>query len=261
MAAWKIAPALACGNTVVLKPSEETPMTALRLGEMAQEAGIPPGVLNIVPGYGAKAGAALVQHKDVDKVCFTGSTEVGKEIMRNAADTIKGVLLELGGKSPMIVCHDVKDVKKAAETAYFGTFANQGQSCTASGRIFVHTDIYDEFIKIVQDEINNKYAYLKLWYINDIWKCRSCIGDPFTQVDQGPQINEIQFKKILDYIESGKNDGANLVCGGHKIGDEGYYIEKTVFSDVKDSMKIAQEEIFGPVMSILKYDTYDEVFI
>lgn len=156
MASWKLAPALACGNTVILKVAEQTPLTALCIGKMALDAGIPPGVLNIVPGYGPTAGAALVKHKDVDKICFTGSTEVGKEIMINAAETIKNVSLELGGKSPLIVCHDIKDIKKAVDVAYDGVYFNHGQCCVSSSRLFVHSDVYDEFVKIVTEKTKKR---------------------------------------------------------------------------------------------------------
>ncbi|KAG7675100.1 hypothetical protein Ndes2526A_g07854 [Nannochloris sp. 'desiccata'] len=243
MAAWKIAPALACGNTVVLKPAEQTPMTALRLGELALEAGIPPGVLNIITGYGPSAGAPIVEHALVDKVAFTGSTEVGQIIMKTAANHgLKDVTLELGGKSPLIVWKDA-DIDEAVKLAHNGLFFNKAECCAAASRLFVHSDIYDEFV--------SKSAELAM---------QRKVGDPFSDdTEQGPQVDSDQFKKILGYIESGKEQGARLVAGGRRMGDKGYFIEPTVFADVADDMKIAKEEIFGPVMSILKYDTIEEV--
>eukprot|EP00877_Chromochloris_zofingiensis_P013807 jgi/Chrzof1/8680/Cz03g20090.t1 len=241
MAAWKLAPALACGNTVVLKTAEQTPLTALKLGELALEAGLPPGVLNIVPGYGATAGAALSQHTDIDKVAFTGSTEVGKMVAKAAAQNMKPYTMELGGKSPVIVCADV-DVDKAVADTHFGLFFNHGQCCAAGSRVYVHEDIYDEFV--------HKSTELA---------AKRRVGDPFGDVDQGPQVDEAQFKKILNYISIGQQEGASLKTGGDRHGGEGYFVQPTVFSDVKDHMRIAREEIFGPVQCIMKWKTTDEV--
>ncbi|CAH2076747.1 unnamed protein product, partial [Iphiclides podalirius] len=242
MLSWKIAPALAAGCTIVLKPAEQTPLTALAVASLIKEAGFPPGVVNIVPGYGPTAGAALTHHPDVDKVAFTGSTEVGKIILGAASVTnLKRVSLELGGKSPLVIFNDA-DVEKAAQIAHAAAFANGGQCCCAGTRTYVQSGIYDQFV--------SKAA--------DIAKKRS-VGNPFDDVQQGPQIDKEMYTKVLEYIDSGKKSGAKCVAGGDKIGEVGYYIQPTVFADVQDSMKIAREEIFGPVQSILKFDSFDEV--
>ncbi|CAH0714534.1 unnamed protein product, partial [Brenthis ino] len=242
MMSWKIAPALAAGCTIVLKPAEQTPLTALAVAALIKEAGFPPGVVNVVPGYGPTAGAALTHHPDVDKVAFTGSTEVGRLIMGAAsAVNLKRVSLELGGKSPLVVFNDV-DVEKAAQLAHAAAFANSGQCCCAGTRTFVQAGIYDQFVaKSIE-----------------IAKKRS-VGNPFDDVQQGPQIDEEMCSKVLSYIEAGKKEGARCVTGGNKMSGKGYYIEPTVFVDVKDDMKIAKEEIFGPVQSILKFETFEEV--
>ena len=243
MLAWKLAPALATGNTIVLKPAEQTPLTALRVGELILEAGFPTGVVNILPGYGPTAGAAIARHPDIDKVAFTGSTEVGHLIMEAAAQSnLKGVTLELGGKSPNIVFADA-DLDQAIEGSHFGLFFNQGQCCTAGSRLFVEDKCYDEFVE-------RSVARAKT----------RTVGDPFDpEIEQGPQIDQIQMDKILGYIESGKSEGALLETGGSRVGDRGYFVEPTVFTNVRDDMKIAQEEIFGPVMSIMKFSDLDEV--
>lgn len=242
MMAWKIAPALACGNCIVLKPAEQTPLSALLIGKLGVEAGLPPGVLNIVPGYGPSAGAALTANPSVDKVAFTGSTEVGRIIMKACADTIKDVSLELGGKSAMIV-GPTKDIDAAVDLAHTALFFNQGQVCTAASRLFVHESVYDEFCA--------KAAVLAQ---------KKKVGDPFEEAtEQGPQIDNEQFEKILGYIESGKAEGAKLLAGGKRLGAKGYYIAPTVFADVHDDMKIAREEIFGPVQSILKWSSVEDV--
>jgi len=243
MQAWKLAPALACGNTVVLKPAEQTPLTALRGGELILEAGFPEGVVNILPGYGPTAGQAIARHMDVDKVAFTGSTEVGHLIMEAAAQTnLKRVTLELGGKSPNIVFADA-DLDEAIEGSHFGLFFNQGQCCCAGSRLFVERKIYDEFVDRSVDRAK-----------------RRTVGDPFDPAtEQGPQVDGAQFEKVMGYIESGRRDGARLLCGGDRVGDRGYFIQPTVFADVKDEMKIAEEEIFGPVMSIIPFQGMDEV--
>jgi len=243
MFAWKVAPALAAGNTIVIKPAEQTPLTALRAGELLVEAGFPPGVVNIIPGYGPTAGAAISSHMDVDKVAFTGSTEVGRIIQKAAADSnLKNVTLELGGKSPLIVFEDA-DIEKAVQIAQIGLFLNQGQCCCASSRLYVHEKIYDAFVKrSVEVSASRK------------------VGNPReSTTDQGPQVDNEQFEKILGYIETGKKEGAKLQTGGKRWGDKGYFIEPTVFSDVQDNMTIAREEIFGPVMSILKFSSIEEV--
>ncbi|KAH7528487.1 hypothetical protein FEM48_Zijuj05G0077400 [Ziziphus jujuba var. spinosa] len=247
MFAWKVGPALACGNTIVLKTAEQTPLTALYVAKLFHEAGLPPGVLNVVSGYGPTAGAALASHMDVDKedeyLAFTGSTDTGKIVLELAArSNLKPVTLELGGKSPFIVCED-GDIDKAVELAHFALFFNQGQCCCAGSRTFVHERVYDEFL-----EKSKKRAL------------RRVVGDPFKKgVEQGPQIDEEQFQKVLRYIRSGIDSNATLECGGGRLGNKGYFVEPTVFSDVKDDMLIAQDEIFGPVQSILKFKDIDEV--
>ena len=243
MMAWKLGPALATGNTILLKPAEQTPLTALRVGELIVEAGFPPGVVNILPGFGPTAGAAIAGHPDIDKVAFTGSTEVGHLIMEAAAKSnLKSVGLELGGKSPNIVFADA-DMKKAIEGCHFGLFFNAGQCCTAGSRLFVEEKAYDEFVEHSVERAK-----------------RRTVGNPFDpSVEQGPQIDDVQHKKILGYIESGKKEGATLATGGRAVGGQGYFIEPTVFTNVKDEMKIAQEEIFGPVMTIIKFKDIDEV--
>lgn len=243
MAAWKLGPALATGCTVVMKPAEQTPLTALRLGELIMEAGFPEGVVNMLPGYGPTAGKALSQHKLVDKVAFTGSTEVGYEIMRNShVHNLKRVTLELGGKSANIIMDDA-DMDLAIQQSQVGLYLNQGQCCIAGSRLFVHEKIYDEFVKKSVEAAKKRK-----------------VGDPFAaDTDQGPQVDKDQFNKILNYIEVGKKEGAKLLTGGKRVGSKGYFIEPTVFSDVKDDMTIAKEEIFGPVMSIMKFKNIDEV--
>jgi aldehyde dehydrogenase (NAD+) len=243
MQAWKLGPALACGNTVVLKPAEQTPLTALRVGELIVEAGFPEGVVNILPGYGPTAGQAIARHMDVDKVAFTGSTEVGHLIMEAAAQTnLKRVTLELGGKSPNIVFADA-DLDQAIEGSHFALFFNQGQCCCAGSRLFVERKIYDQFVERSVDRAR-----------------RRTVGDPFDdKTEQGPQVDNAQFAKVMSYIDSGRNEGAKLLCGGDRVGDRGYFVAPTVFADVHDEMKIAQEEIFGPVMSIIPFDGVEEV--
>jgi len=243
MQAWKLAPALATGNTIVMKPAEQTPLTALRIGELIVEAGFPEGVVNILPGYGPTAGAAICNHMDVDKVAFTGSTEVGHLIMEAAAKTnLKRVTLELGGKSPNIVFADA-DMDQAVEGAHFALFFNQGQCCCAGSRLFVEEKAYDEFVERSAERAKKR-----------------TVGDPFhPSTEQGPQVDQAQFDKVMGYIDSGKRQGAKLVAGGNRIGEKGYFIEPTVFADVDDNMTIAQEEIFGPVQSIIKFRNLDEV--
>jgi len=243
MQAWKLAPALACGNTVVMKTAEQTPLSALRVGELIVEAGFPEGVVNILPGYGPTAGAAIANHMDVDKVAFTGSTEVGHLIMKAAAESnLKRVTLELGGKSPNIVFADA-DMEQAVEGSHFALFFNQGQCCCAGSRVFVEEKIYDEFVE-------RSSARAK----------RRTVGDPLDRkTEQGPQVDNDQFQKVMGYVEAGKQEGAKLMCGGDRVGDRGYFVAPTVFADVKDEMKIAQEEIFGPVMSILKFRDTEEL--
>ena len=243
MQAWKLGPALATGCTVVMKPAEQTPLSALRVGELALEAGFPPGVLNLLPGYGPTAGAALARHMDVDKVAFTGSTEVGHLVMKAAAESnLKRVTLELGGKSPNIIFADA-DMDKAVEGSHFALFFNQGQCCCAGSRTFVEDKVYDEFVE-------KSVARAK----------KRTVGNPFDKnTEQGPQVDQEQFTKVMGYIDAGKEGKAKLMTGGNRVGDKGYFIEPTVFSEVQDDMKIAQEEIFGPVMSILRFKDLNEV--
>ena len=243
MQAWKLAPALATGNTVVMKPAEQTPLSALRIGELIVEAGFPEGVVNLLPGYGPTAGAAIAGHMDVDKVAFTGSTEVGHLIMEAAAKSnLKPVTLELGGKSPNIIFDDV-DLDEAVEGAHMGLFSNQGQSCCAGSRVFVEETIYDQFVE------------------RSVARARKRrVGDPFDpSTDQGPLVDYFQFERVMGYIESGSRDGATLACGGGRVGDRGYFVQPTVFADVEDRMRIAREEIFGPVMSIIPFKSLEEV--
>src|SRR5579884_3285524 len=243
MQAWKLGPALAAGNTVVMKPAEQTPLTALRVGELIIEAGFPAGVVNLLPGYGPTAGGAIARHMDIDKVAFTGSTEVGHLILKAAAETnLKRVTLELGGKSPNIVFADA-DMDEAVEGSHFALFFNQGQCCCAGSRAFVEEKVYDEFVERSTARARQR-----------------TVGDPFdAKTEQGPQVNDEQFDKVMSYIESGKQQGAKLMCGGERVGDRGYFVAPTVFADVQDNMKIAEEEIFGPVMSILKFKDLNEV--
>ena len=243
MQAWKLAPALAAGNTIVLKPAEQTPLSALRVGQLIVEAGFPPGVVNILPGFGPTAGAALASHMQVDKIAFTGSTEVGHLIMEAAArSNLKRVTLELGGKSPNIVFADA-DMDDALEGAHAGIFFNQGQSCVAGSRVYVEEKIYDEFVARSAERARERK-----------------VGDPLDmKTEQGPQVDQAQFDRIMNYISIGAAEGARLVCGGERVLDRGYFIRPAVFADVTDSMRIAREEIFGPVMSILRFKTVREV--
>jgi acyl-CoA reductase-like NAD-dependent aldehyde dehydrogenase len=245
MAAWKLAPALACGNSVVLKPSEETPLSALRLAELVQDADLPAGVVNVVPGFGETAGARLAAHPDVDKIAFTGSTEVGKLIARASADTnLKRISLELGGKSPNIVFGDA-DLTKAVSGAFFGVFWNQGQVCSAGSRLFVQEKIYDQTL----DEL-----------VKTVGDTRLGPGiDPVTQM--GPLVSKAQMERVLGYIQVGNDEGARLLAGGKRPPglDRGYFVQPTVFADVDGSMRIAQEEIFGPVVSAIPFRDEDDL--
>ena len=238
---WKIAPALACGCTVVLKPAELTPLTALRIGELALEAGFPPGVLNVVPGLGKIAGAALVDHPDVDKVTFTGSPAVGRQIMRGAADNLKRVTLELGGKSANIIFPDA-DLSAAVRAAASGIFFNSGQVCSAGSRILVHEKVYEEVV----ERLAARASTIRL-------------GDPLDlDTAMGPLVSETQMNRVLDYIQIGEKEGATLIAGGGRSGDRGYFVQPTLFAGVEPDMRIAQEEIFGPVASVIKFRDEDE---
>jgi acyl-CoA reductase-like NAD-dependent aldehyde dehydrogenase len=243
MVIFKWAPVLATGCTSIVKPAEQTPLTALYVCSLAKEAGIPAGVLNVVPGYGPTAGAAISSHPDIKKVAFTGSTEVGKLIMKAAAESnLKKVSLELGGKSPLVVFDDA-DLDEAVPMAQEAVFTNHGQICCAGSRTFVQEGIYDEFVRRSVE----------------LAKTRK-VGCPFVpETQQGPQVDDDTFQKILSYIEYGKQDGARLEIGGKRIGNKGYFVEPTVFSNVTDDMRIAKDEIFGPVQSIIKFKTLEEV--
>eukprot|EP00800_Vazella_pourtalesii_P009298 TRINITY_DN234_c0_g1_i5.p1 TRINITY_DN234_c0_g1~~TRINITY_DN234_c0_g1_i5.p1 ORF type:complete len:498 (-),score=104.55 TRINITY_DN234_c0_g1_i5:100-1593(-) len=245
MAAWKLAPALAAGNVIILKLAEQTPLTGLYLASLIKEAGFPPGVVNVIPGYGPTAGAAISEHLEIDKVAFTGSTEVGHLIMQAAGRTnLKNVTLELGGKSPNIILDDA-DIDLAVKASQSTVFYNQGQSCSSGSRTYVQEGIYEEFVrKSVELAMTVK------------------LGDPFhSDTTMGAVVSEEQLTKILGYIESGKKEGAKLECGGSRHGDKGYFLQPTIFSNVQDDMKIAREEIFGPVQSIIKFKTMDEAIV
>ncbi|XP_075067013.1 aldehyde dehydrogenase X, mitochondrial [Mixophyes fleayi] len=243
MQCWKLAPALATGNTVVMKVAEQTPLSALYIASLIREAGFPPGVVNILTGYGPTAGAAIARHMNVDKVAFTGSTNVGHLIQQEAGESnLKRVTLELGGKSPCIVLADA-DLENAVQQCHEALFFNMGQCCAAGSRTYVEESIYHEFLERTVEKA----------------KARK-VGNPFElDTEHGPQIDKKQFDKVLSYVQSGKKEGAKLMCGGERFGDEGFFIKPTVFADVQDNMRIAKEEIFGPVQLILKFRKIDEV--
>ncbi len=242
MAAWKWGPALAAGCTIVMKPAEQTPLTCLRMAQLAQEAGIPDGVINVVPGFGPTAGGSIVRHPGVDKVAFTGEHLTAQIIMREAAESLKRLTFELGGKSPNVILADA-DLDAAAAGTHFGLFFNQGQCCCAGSRVFVDERVHDEFV----DKLKNLASKRKL-------------GHPLADdTEQGPQVDKNQFDKIMKYIEQGNREGAECVAGGHRFGDRGYFVEPTIFDGVTDDMSIAQDEIFGPVMSVLKFREWDEL--
>ncbi len=243
MQAWKLAPALACGCTIVMKIAEQTPLTALRVGALAIEAGFPPGVINLLTGTGVDAGQPLALHPDVDKVAFTGSTAVGRKIMRFAAESnLKRVSLELGGKSPQIVFADA-DMDAALNGVFFGLYFNQGQCCSAGSRVYVEEAAYDDFVARL------------------IEKCRKRrVGDPLQPTtQQGPQVTATQYERVMDYIASGRDDGATLAFGGERVGASGYFIQPTLFADVPDTARIARDEIFGPVLCAMKFRDMDDV--
>ncbi|MGO9604671.1 MAG: aldehyde dehydrogenase family protein [Candidatus Binataceae bacterium] len=244
MASQKIAPAIACGNTVVLKPAEQTPLTALRLGELILEAGLPEGVVNIVTGFGPGAGSSIAEHPDVDKVSFTGSTEVGKIILKAAAGNLKRVSLELGGKSPNIIFPDA-DLEQAVPTAMNGVFFNSGQVCVAGTRIFVQHDMYDNFV----DQFSKASE-------------RMTVGNPLDPKTRlGPLVSKEQFDRVNNYLEIGKKEGAQIATGGTAQSGKGYFVKPTLFTGVKNDMRIAREEIFGPVAAAIPFkDEADAVF-
>ncbi|MEK8048427.1 aldehyde dehydrogenase [Ideonella margarita] len=245
MAAWKLGPALAAGNSVVLKPSEKSPLTACRLAELAVEAGIPPGVFNVVPGYGHEAGEALALHMDVDAIGFTGSTRVGRRMLDySGRSNLKRVYNELGGKSAFVVFNDFDDIARAARTVAGSMFFNQGESCNAPSRVLVHDSVADEFAALVAAEAP-KYAP----------------GDPLNpNTELGALVDETQLKTVMGYIDAGHAEGATCAAGGRQVRTEtgGFYVEPTVFTGVSNEMKIAREEIFGPVMSVLRFKTEEE---
>ena len=243
MAAWKVAPALAFGNTVVLKPAEQTPLSAIRLGELCLEAGVPEGVVNVVTGFGTEAGQALAQHSDVDKIAFTGSTEVGRKILHASEGNLKRVTLELGGKSPNIVFSDA-NMKRATKGSMYGVFLNSGQVCTAGTRILVERSVHDDFVSSLLEST----AAMKL-------------GDPLEEDTQmGPVVSQEQMERVTGYIEIGKSEGAEVAVGGERAGElgDGYFVQPTIFTGVSNDMRIAQEEIFGPVAAVIPVNDVDE---
>ncbi|OMP84376.1 Aldehyde dehydrogenase [Diplodia seriata] len=242
MAAWKLGPALACGNTVVIKAAEQTPLSILYLGNLVKEAGFPPGVVNIVNGTGKDAGAALVDHPDVDKIAFTGSTATAKLIMRAASAALKNVTLETGGKSPALVFADA-DVAQAVRWAHIGIMGNQGQVCSATSRILVEDGIHDDFVRRFVDTV----------------KAVSVVGDPWhADTFQGPQVTQAQLDRVLRYVDIGKEEGATLLHGGERVARKGYFVEPTVFTDVDETMRIYHEEVFGPFVVITRFKTQEE---
>ena len=244
LSSWKLGPALAAGNTVVLKPASQTPFTALKFAELCQEAGLPPGVVNVVTGPGGKVGMALVRDPRVDKIAFTGSTDVGKQIMREAAGTLKRLSLELGGKSPNIVFADA-DMEAAVRGAMTGIFYNKGEVCAAGSRLLVEEPIHDEFVSKLTDRVKT----LK-------------VGDPMDKTTRmGPVVSKAQMDTVMSYIESGTREGAKLVAGGKRANagnGKGYFVEPTIFDGVSNTMTIAREEIFGPVLSVIPFRSIDD---
>jgi aldehyde dehydrogenase (NAD+) len=242
MLAWKWGPALACGNTVVLKPAEQTPLTALRLCELAREAGFPPGVVNVINGLGETTGAALVQHPEVDKIAFTGHVDTAKIIQKAAADTLKRTTFELGGKSPNVIFADA-DMEQAVAGAFHAIYFHGGQCCTAGSRLFVQDRIHQEFVERLAEKSKERR-----------------LGDPLDEkTEQGPQVSQEQLDKILGYVQRGQKEGATLLTGGQRHGSKGFFVEPTIFDNVKDDMVIAKDEIFGPVVAVLPFKSLDEV--
>ncbi len=236
MAAWKLGPALACGNTVILKPAEQTPLTALRLGELMMEAGLPAGVVNVVTGFGPGAGSSIAEHPAIDKVAFTGSTEVGKIILKASAGNLKKVSLELGGKAPNIIFPDA-DLDQAVPTSMMGVYFNSGQVCCAGTRIFVQRERYDEVVEKLAN-----------------FSKGVSVGDPFDQKNViGPVVSQEQFDRVKGYLDIGKKEGAKVSAGGETYGEKGYFVKPTLFSGVNNNMQIAREEIFGPVGAAISF--------
>jgi acyl-CoA reductase-like NAD-dependent aldehyde dehydrogenase len=243
LASWKVAPALACGNAVILKPAEETPLTALLLGELALEVGFPPGILNVIPGRGRVTGQALVEHPGVDKIAFTGSTETGRTVMETAAGTLKKLSLELGGKSPHVVFADA-DLEAALRGVTTGIYYGKGEVCAAGSRLFVESSIHDEFLEKLAERA-----------------AATAVGDPMEpRTRLGPLVSRAQQERVLSYIESGMGEGAELLAGGKQtnVDGRGFYVEATLFGDVRPEMKIAREEIFGPVLAAMSFDDLDD---
>ena len=245
MTAWKLGPALACGNTVVIKTAEQTPLSILYFAQLIKEAGFPPGVVNILNGIGKEAGAAIASHLDIDKIAFTGSTATGRQIMKMASVNMKNITLETGGKSPLIVFADA-DLDQAVKWSHVGIMSNMGQICTATSRVLVEESVYDKFVTLFKEQV----------------KAVSKVGDPFSdETFQGPQVTKTQYERVLSYIESGKSEGATLATGGEAYKDvngKGFFITPTVFTNVKDSMKIYREEVFGPFVVIASFKTEEE---
>jgi aldehyde dehydrogenase (NAD+) len=242
MLAWKWGPALACGNTIVMKPAEQTPLTALRVGELAMEAGFPAGVINLINGLGETTGAAMVVHPDIDKIAFTGHVDTAKIIQKAAADTLKRVTFELGGKSPNVIFADA-DMEQAVAGAFHAIYFHGGQCCTAGSRLFVEEKVKQEFVERLAEKSKERK-----------------LGDPLDpKTEQGPQVSQEQMDKILGYVKLGEKEGAALLTGGRRLGNKGFFVEPTVFDNVKDNMAIAKDEIFGPVVSVLPFKSIEEV--
>ncbi|KAH7402922.1 aldehyde dehydrogenase [Pyrenochaeta sp. MPI-SDFR-AT-0127] len=242
MACWKLGPALACGNTVVLKAAEQTPLSILILAKLIKEAGFPPGVVNILNGFGREAGSALVQHPLVDKVAFTGSTSTATQIMRMAARGLKNITLETGGKSPLMVFDDA-EMEQAVRWSHFGIMSNQGQICTATSRILVQESVFKEFVTQFRQQI----------------KTVSVIGDQWSRnTFQGPQVTKQQYERVLSYVEIGESEGAELIEGGEAFDGDGFYIKPTVFTNVSPNMRIYREEVFGPFVVIVAFSSEEE---
>jgi aldehyde dehydrogenase (NAD+) len=242
MLAWKWGPALACGNAIVMKTAEQTPLSAMRVAELAIEVGFPPGVINLLAGLGETTGHAMVVHPDIDKIAFTGHVDTAKLIQKNAAPTLKRMTFELGGKSPNVVFADA-DLDEAVEGAFHAIYFHCGQCCTAGSRLFVERSIQKEFVQRLAARSRQRR-----------------IGDPLDEsTEQGPQVSQDQLDKILGYIQSGQKQGAKLVVGGERVGDRGFFVAPTIFDEVRDDMEIAKDEIFGPVVGVLPFDSMDEV--
>jgi aldehyde dehydrogenase (NAD+) len=242
MLAWKWGPALACGNTIIMKLAEQTPLTGMRAAALAQEAGFPDGVINVLNGYGETTGAAIVNHPGVDKIAFTGHYETAKIIQKSAADTLKRTTFELGGKSPNVIFADA-DMEHAVQGAFHAIYFHGGQCCTAGSRLFVEERIHQEFVERLAEKAKQRK-----------------LGDPLDPTtEQGPQVSQEQMDKILGYVQRGEKDGATLLTGGRRFGKKGYFVEPTIFDNVKDNMAIAKDEIFGPVVSVLPFKQVDEV--